>query len=104
MWYEISEDYVIFRIKAQPASSKNEIAGIHDDSLKVKIKAPAVEGAANKELVKFFSKFFKLSKSDIMILSGKNGRQKRVKVLYNQKVDMFIKNIIKEGKDAGKSI
>jgi uncharacterized protein (TIGR00251 family) len=53
MWYEIEESFVIFYIKAQPNSSKNKIAGILGDSLKINIKAPAVEGEANKELIEF---------------------------------------------------
>jgi len=64
MWYDIKDNYIIFSIKALPNSSKNIISEIFDDMLKVKLKAPAVDNAANKELIKFFSKEFKTVKSN----------------------------------------
>ncbi len=90
MWYEIKENFVIFTIKAQPNSSKNKIAGILGDSLKINIKAPAVEGAANKELVKFLSKTFKVAKSEIEFVSGETSKQKRIKIPHNELVEHFI--------------
>ena len=96
MWYEMKEDCVIFRIKAVPNSSKNVVSGIHDDALKIKIKAPAVEGAANKELVKFLSKLFKVSKSDIVFIGGETSKQKRINVPLNEKVQTFIQALEKE--------
>lgn len=35
------------------------------------MKPPAVEGAANKELIKFLAKSFKVSKSDILKVDSK---------------------------------
>ena len=79
MFYEIEEMKVVLRIKAQPASSKNEFCDMYgEDALKVRIKAPAVEGAANKELIKFLSKSFKVPKSDIIFKSGQQSKIKRV--------------------------
>jgi hypothetical protein len=80
MFYEVHEGYVILRIKAVPGSSISKIADIMDNTLRIKIAAPAVEGAANKELVKFLSKLLKVSKSDIEFLSGETSKVKRVKV------------------------
>jgi len=73
--YEVKKDKIHLFIKAQPNSSKNKIAGIYGDSLKVNIKAPAVEGAANKELIKFLSKVFKVPKSEIEI-KGETSKRK----------------------------
>jgi len=79
MFYEIKDGKVSLRIKAQPSASKNEFCGMYgEDALKVRIKAPAVEGAANKELVKFLSKSFKISKSDIIF---KSGEQSKIKIV-----------------------
>jgi len=79
MFYEITEDRVSVRIKAQPNASKSEFAGVYgEDAIKIRIKAPAVEGAANKELVKFLSKSFKVPKSDIIL---KTGQSSKIKIL-----------------------
>ncbi len=58
MFYKFKDESVEVKIKVQPQSNKNQFCGLYGDSLKVKIKAPAVEGEANKELVKFFLKKF----------------------------------------------
>ncbi len=97
MWYETKDNCIIFNIKALPNSSKNVIAEIIADKLKVKIQAPAVENAANKELVKFFSKKFKVPKSSIEFIGGMNSKQKKLKLPINQKIEEFIK--IKEEKN-----
>jgi len=89
MFYEIKDDKVVFNIKAQPNSSKNKIAGLYGNALKINIKAPAVEGAANKELIKFLSKTFKVSKSDI-IIKGETSKKKQVIIPLNEKVKEFL--------------
>ena len=92
--YEVKEDKIILNIKAQPNSSKNKIAGIYGDAIKINIKAPAVEGAANKELIKFLSKTFKVPKSEIEI-KGETSKKKRVILPLNEKVKEFIESLKK---------
>jgi len=90
MIFQIKNDLVTFKIKAQPNSSINKIAGIYGDAIKINIKAPAVDGAANKELIKFLSKQFKLSKSDI-IIKGETSKQKFITLPINEKISNFMK-------------
>ena len=79
MFYTINDNSVTLRIKAQPAASKNAFCEVYgEDAIKIRIKAPAVEGAANKELVKFLSKSFKIPKSDILFRSGQHSKVKIV--------------------------
>lgn len=78
-FYSLSENGITLKIKAVPNSSKNEICGILDGALKIKIKAPAVENKANEELVKFFSKLLKVSKSSVEL---KSGGTSKLKTLY----------------------
>ncbi len=78
-FYYTSDKGVILKIKAVPNSSKNEICGLLDDALKVKIKAPAVENKANEELVKFISKLLKVPKSSVSL---KSGATSKIKTLY----------------------
>ena len=60
----------------QPRSAKNTLVGPHADSLKIKLTAPPVEGAANKMCVAFFAKLLKLPKSAVEIVSGHSARNK----------------------------
>lgn len=78
-FYKVLDNGIVLKIKAVPNSSKNEICGILDDALKVKIKAPAVENKANEELVKYFSKLLKLPKSSVVL---KAGGTSKLKTLY----------------------
>jgi uncharacterized protein (TIGR00251 family) len=88
--FNIQDNFVTFKIKAQPNSSINKIAGIYGDAIKINIKAPAVEGAANKELIKFLSKQFKVPKSEI-VLKGETSKQKYITLPINEKIESFIK-------------
>ena len=91
MFYRIDGDRVSIRIKAQPAASKNEFCEVYgEDAIKIRIKAPAVEGAANKELVKFLAKSFKVSKSDIIFKTGQNSKIKIIEFPLTEKFDEWI--------------
>ena len=88
MFYELKDTQVTLRIKAQPNASKSEFAGSYgEDAIKIRIKAPAVEGAANKELIKFLSKSFKIPKSDIIF---KTGQSSKIKILEFPLTEKFI--------------
>jgi uncharacterized protein (TIGR00251 family) len=83
---QIIDGYVTLAIKAQPGASRSAFAGKYgEEALKVRIAAPAVEGAANKELVKFLSKRFKVPKSSIEIVSGETSKIKRVRFPLTEK-------------------
>ena len=91
MFYEVKEDRVSLRIKAQPNASKSELCEPYgEDAIKIRIKAPAVEGAANKELVKFLSKSFKIPKSDIIFKTGQNSKVKIVTFPLTEKFSKWI--------------
>jgi len=91
VFYNIEGDAVILRIKAQPSASKSEFCEAYgDDTIKIRIKAPAVEGAANKELVKFLAKSFKVPKSDILFKTGQNSKIKTVVFPLNDKFKDWI--------------
>lgn len=97
MFYEIRDGKVSLRIKAQPAASKNEFCEIYgEDAIKIRIKAPAVEGAANKELVKFLSKSFKVSKSEVVFKSGQNSKIKIVEFPLTEQFERFAEQMRKE--------
>ena len=76
----ISERYGIISLKiyVQPRTSKTEMVGLHDDSLKVRIAGPPVDGAANDELIVFFAKGLGLPKSAVVLRYGENSRRKMV--------------------------
>jgi uncharacterized protein (TIGR00251 family) len=70
----------ILALYVQPKSSRTRITGLHDGSLKLAITAPPVEGKANAQVTTFIAKLFKIPKSAVTLLSGHQGRHKRVAV------------------------
>lgn len=74
---------IVFKIFVLPRSSKNMIAGVHGDALKIKLTAPPVDGSANKMCIKYLAKQLNLSKSSLEIVSGQTSRTKQVLVHFS---------------------
>ena len=73
-------DGVEIAVRVQPRASRSEIVGVHDDALKVRVKAPPVEGAANDELTKLLAKKLRVPRSSVEVVRGHTSRSKRVRV------------------------
>ncbi len=71
---------VIVKVKVQPRASRNRIAGVLGDALKVTLTAPPVDGAANAACIEFFADLLQLPKNQVEILSGHTGRTKLLKL------------------------
>ena len=71
---------VTFDVRVVPRSSKSEIVGEIDGVIKIKLKAPPVNGAANEELVRLISKELEISRLSVDIITGHASKQKRVRI------------------------
>lgn len=78
--YDERKGTLEIRVLAVPRASKTEIKGEHDGQLRVRVAAPPVGGAANEELIGFFSKLLKLPRSAVEIVSGGTSRRKTVRL------------------------
>jgi uncharacterized protein (TIGR00251 family) len=74
------EGGAVFLVKVVPRASRNEIAGVQGEAVRVRLTAPPVEGAANRALVKLLAETLKVPERDIQIMAGHTGRQKVVRV------------------------
>jgi uncharacterized protein (TIGR00251 family) len=70
-----------FVVKVVPRASRNEIAGTHQDLIRVRLAAPPVEGAANRALVKFLAGVLDVSNHDVEIVAGHTSRRKVIRVV-----------------------
>ncbi len=68
---------LIIKLKISPNASKNEIIKT-DEMVKVKVTAQPIENKANKALVEFLSKNFKVPKSSIEIVKGETSKEKTI--------------------------
>jgi uncharacterized protein len=71
---------VVFQVRVQPRASKDEIAGVMDGALKVRLQAPALEDRANVALCEYLARLLKTPKSAVRILGGSRSRVKRVEI------------------------
>jgi uncharacterized protein len=71
---------VTFAVRVQPRASRDEIAGVIEGAMKIRLCAPAVENRANEALVEFLAGVLKTSKSAVRIRSGEQSRIKQVEV------------------------
>ncbi|MCU1242441.1 MAG: protein yggU [Candidatus Acidoferrum typicum] len=71
---------MVFSVRVQPRASKDEITGVMDGALKVRLRAPALEDRANEALCEHLADVLKTPKAAVRILSGHHSRSKRVEV------------------------
>jgi uncharacterized protein (TIGR00251 family) len=67
-------------VKVTPNAGRNEISGVKNGVLLVKIAAPPDKGKANKELIDFLSDRLGVRKSAVTIVRGETGRNKIIDV------------------------
>jgi uncharacterized protein (TIGR00251 family) len=67
-------------LHVQPNASKTGFAGMHGESLKLRVRARPVEGAANLAIREFIAQFAGVSKSQVELLQGETSREKRLRI------------------------
>lgn len=73
---------VYLRVKVRPNAAKTCIKELMaDETIKIDLAAPAVNGKANKELIKFLAQQFEVIINNIKIISGITDRVKLVKIV-----------------------
>lgn len=69
-------------IRVTPRAKRSEIVEIlPDDTIKVRLTAPPVEGKANEALIALLAEVLDVAKSRIEIIAGDTGRDKLVSIL-----------------------
>lgn len=71
---------VRFRVRLQPRASRNEIVGVLDGALRIRLHAPPVDGAANNALVAFLADRLAISRRGVRIVTGVASRTKTIEV------------------------
>ncbi len=69
------------KIRVIPNARKSEFAGYREDELVLRLKAPPVEGKANKAAVEFVSRFFAVPRQSVSLVSGEKSRHKVFEII-----------------------
>jgi uncharacterized protein len=78
--YSIRNGQVVFNVQVVPRSSRSQVLGEYNRSLRVKIAAPPVDGAANEELIRVLAKKFSVARSAVTIISGRSSKVKQISI------------------------
>jgi uncharacterized protein (TIGR00251 family) len=73
-----------FHCIVKPNSKTEGITVNPDSSLRIKIKAPPVDGKANEYLIGYLAEIFDLPKKNIRIISGFTGSHKRINIVAEE--------------------
>jgi uncharacterized protein (TIGR00251 family) len=78
--YSEKDRGLTFAVRIVPRASRSEIAGEYNGALRIRIAAPPVDGAANRELVRLLAKSFKLPQNAVEIVSGAGSKNKVIHI------------------------
>ena len=70
-------------VKAKPGARKEFVEKIDETNFVVAVKEPAKEGRANWAIERALAQHFKVSPSQVRIISGQKSRQKLVEIERN---------------------
>ncbi|MFR1672772.1 MAG: DUF167 domain-containing protein [Candidatus Gastranaerophilaceae bacterium] len=88
-----TKEGLILQIRISPNASKNEIIK-ENNSLKVKITAQPIDGKANKALIEYLSKQFRIPKTSIEIIKGETSKDKTLLIrVFDEEKVLKIKDI-----------
>ena len=87
----------ILKVKVQPGSGRNEIAGRWLDMVKVKVTAAPEGGRANKACIELLARELNVPKRDIKIIRGSSSPKKQFQIdgladlVLQDKLDLLIR-------------
>lgn len=90
-----SKQGVLIDLVISPNAKKTEFVGEYGEALKLKIKAPPVDGKANEEIIRFLCVIFSVARSQVTLLRGETSKRKTVCIsglsieLANQKMSQI---------------
>lgn len=79
-WLTHNQDKVIIAVSVLPRSSRSEIVGVFNNSLKIKLTSSPHDNEANEELIRLLSRSLTVPKSNIKIIKGQTKKKKIIAV------------------------
>ncbi|HJZ82451.1 MAG TPA: DUF167 domain-containing protein [Pyrinomonadaceae bacterium] len=78
---QFSEDSrgITFTVRVVARASRSEIAGEYEGALRIRIAAPPVNGAANRELIRLLAKRLRVPQKALEIVAGAGSKNKTIR-------------------------
>ncbi len=72
----------ILSFRVIPNKPESKVVGVSEDgTIRMEIKAPPIEGKANRELINTIAKLLGLNKSQVIIIKGLNSKNKLIRII-----------------------
>jgi uncharacterized protein (TIGR00251 family) len=71
---------MLLRVKVKPNSKSDEVRKEPNGGISVRVKAPPVDGKANKYLVEYIAEYLGLSRSQVKLLKGETNQYKTLAI------------------------
>jgi uncharacterized protein (TIGR00251 family) len=68
------------RFHIVPNAKQNKVMGEHGVAIKIKLRAPAVEGQANAALRSYLAELLQISEREIVLKHGEKSREKLIRI------------------------
>ena len=70
----------VLRVRAQANARRDELVGMRDGVLVVRVAAPALEGRANRALCRLLAERLSVPRSRVVVVRGQRSREKVIKI------------------------
>jgi len=67
-------------VRLTPRSARDELIGWQDGALRVRLRAPPVDGKANEALRRLLAERLGVAQSAVQLVSGETSRMKRLRI------------------------
>ncbi len=67
-------------VRVQPRASRDEVAGLSEGGLRIRLTAPPLENRANEALIRFLARALDVPRASVEIVTGDRGRNKVVRI------------------------
>lgn len=90
MWFKIENHQVKINVLAKPNAKKTAFLEVSSQGMHISLHANPRDGEANKELLAYLAKLFRLPKSQILLRRGECSRQKQIVLPLTDLVQQFL--------------
>jgi len=77
---EAAPPAVRLRVRVEPRASRDEVVGWREDTLRLRVSAPPLEGRANAAVVGLIARAAGVARSAVSVVAGERSRDKLVRV------------------------
>ncbi len=81
MKFQKKDDSLLLQVKVVPNSSRNQIAGMLGDALKIKVAQPPEDGKANRAVEELLAEVLGIPKTNVAVVAGHTRPQKTVRLV-----------------------